>query len=63
MVTPPAPASTAKGLPGISLQTRLIAWVVAVTFFMENLDATVIAVALNLSRPPSCSAGDFVGYW
>ncbi len=31
---------------GLSLQTRLIALVVAVTFFMENLDATVIATAL-----------------
>lgn len=30
----------------LSLQTRLIALVVAVTFFMENLDATVIATAL-----------------
>lgn len=30
----------------MSVQTRLIAWVVAVTFFMENLDATVIATAL-----------------
>jgi EmrB/QacA subfamily drug resistance transporter len=46
LVTPPVPASTAKGVPGISLHTRLIAWVVAVTFFMENLDATVIATAL-----------------
>lgn len=31
---------------GLSIQTRLIALVVAVTFFMENLDATVIATAL-----------------
>ncbi|MGV8918802.1 MAG: MFS transporter [Pseudomonas sp.] len=31
---------------GLSLQSRLIALVVAVTFFMENLDATVIATAL-----------------
>lgn len=31
---------------GMSVQTRLIALVVAVTFFMENLDATVIATAL-----------------
>jgi EmrB/QacA subfamily drug resistance transporter len=46
MVTPPVPVSTAKGESGISLQTRLIAWVVAITFFMENLDATVIATAL-----------------
>jgi EmrB/QacA subfamily drug resistance transporter len=30
----------------MSVQTRLIALVVAVTFFMENLDATVIATAL-----------------
>ncbi|TKJ75664.1 MFS transporter [Pseudomonas sp. CFBP13509] len=30
----------------LSLQTSLIALVVAVTFFMENLDATVIATAL-----------------
>ena len=30
----------------LSLKTRLIALVVAVTFFMENLDATVIATAL-----------------
>lgn len=42
----PVPASTAKAGTGISLQTRLIAFVVAVTFFMENLDATVIATAL-----------------
>lgn len=39
-------ASTAQAGVGISLQTRLIAFVVAVTFFMENLDATVIATAL-----------------
>ncbi|PTC29378.1 MFS transporter [Pseudomonas aylmerensis] len=31
---------------GLSIRTRLIALVVAVTFFMENLDATVIATAL-----------------
>ena len=31
---------------GLNAQTRLIALVVAVTFFMENLDATVIATAL-----------------
>lgn len=43
---PPIPASTAEEVPGISLHTRLIAWVVAATFFMENLDATVIATAL-----------------
>lgn len=46
MVTPPAPGSPAKGVPGVNLHARLIAWVVAVTFFMENLDATVIATAL-----------------
>lgn len=37
---------------GVSVQTRLIALVVAVTFFMENLDATVIATAL-----PKMAAG------
>lgn len=41
---PPDPGTTAEA--GLSLQTRLIALVVAVTFFMENLDATVIATAL-----------------
>ncbi|OPB00994.1 MFS transporter [Pseudomonas fluorescens] len=35
-----------------AVQTRLIALVVAVTFFMENLDATVIATAL-----PTMAAG------
>lgn len=42
-MTSPATPSAETGL---SLQTRLIALVVAVTFFMENLDATVIATAL-----------------
>ena len=40
----PTPDSAAQNR--LSLQTRLIALVVAVTFFMENLDATVIATAL-----------------
>jgi EmrB/QacA subfamily drug resistance transporter len=40
------PVSNTPVEPGMSVQTRLIAWVVAVTFFMENLDATVIATAL-----------------
>ncbi|MDY7067546.1 putative transport protein HsrA [Pseudomonas extremaustralis] len=31
---------------GLNMQTRLIALVVAIAFFMENLDATVIATAL-----------------
>ena len=42
-MTPPATPSAETGL---SVHTRLIALVVAVTFFMENLDATVIATAL-----------------
>lgn len=42
--TTQAPSVTTE--TGLSMQTRLIAWVVAVTFFMENLDATVIATAL-----------------
>jgi EmrB/QacA subfamily drug resistance transporter len=46
LVIPPVPESTAKDVPGISLHSQFIAWVVAVTFFMENLDATVIATAL-----------------
>ena len=37
---------TSSVTPVSSVQTRLIALVVAVTFFMENLDATVIATAL-----------------
>lgn len=41
MTSPATPDET-----GLSVQTRLIALVVAVTFFMENLDATVIATAL-----------------
>jgi len=45
-VIAPVQESAAKVGAGISLQTRLIAIVVAVTFFMENLDATVIATAL-----------------
>lgn len=46
-VKPPAtPDSSATTATELSLQTRLIALVVAVTFFMENLDATVIATAL-----------------
>lgn len=53
-MTAPAspPDSSIAAESGISLQTRLIALVVAVTFFMENLDATVIATAL-----PSMAAG------
>lgn len=43
MTTPP---SDTRADTGLSVQTRLIALVVAVTFFMENLDATVIATAL-----------------
>lgn len=42
----PDPRTTTES--GLSLQTRLIALVVAVTFFMENLDATVIATALPI---------------
>lgn len=46
MTSPAAPESSVAAESGISVQTRLIALVVAVTFFMENLDATVIATAL-----------------
>ncbi len=46
MTSPATPDSSIAAEPGISVQTRLIALVVAVTFFMENLDATVIATAL-----------------
>lgn len=42
----PDPRTTTES--GLSLQIRLIALVVAVTFFMENLDATVIATALPI---------------
>lgn len=46
MKSPATPDSSVTAESGLSLQTRLIALVVAVTFFMENLDATVIATAL-----------------
>lgn len=46
MTSPATPESSIAAEPGISVQTRFIALVVAVTFFMENLDATVIATAL-----------------
>lgn len=46
MTSPATPDSSIAAELGISVQTRLIALVVAVTFFMENLDATVIATAL-----------------
>ncbi|MVV49414.1 DHA2 family efflux MFS transporter permease subunit [Pseudomonas sp. PB120] len=46
MKSPTTPGSTLSAEARLSLQTRLIALVVAVTFFMENLDATVIATAL-----------------
>lgn len=41
-----SPATSTPPRPTTRAQTRLIALVVAVTFFMENLDATVIATAL-----------------
>lgn len=44
--SPATPDSGTAAQAGLSLQTRLIALIVAVTFFMENLDATVIATAL-----------------
>lgn len=46
MTLPTTQAPSVTTETGLSMQTRLIAWVVAVTFFMENLDATVIATAL-----------------
>ena len=46
MKSPATPDSSVTAESGLRLQTRLIALVVAVTFFMENLDATVIATAL-----------------
>lgn len=46
MKSPATPDSSVTADSGLRLQTRLIALVVAVTFFMENLDATVIATAL-----------------
>ena len=46
MKSPATPDSSVPTGTELSLQTRLIALVVAVTFFMENLDATVIATAL-----------------
>lgn len=52
MTAPTTPDSSIAAESGVSVQTRLIAFVVAVTFFMENLDATVIATAL-----PSMAAG------
>ncbi|WP_299829776.1 MFS transporter [Pseudomonas sp.] len=46
MTSPATPDPSLAAESGISVPTRLIALVVAVTFFMENLDATVIATAL-----------------
>lgn len=46
MTSPATPDSSTAAESRVSVQTRLIALVVAVTFFMENLDATVIATAL-----------------
>lgn len=45
-MTAPSQEPTAKVGTDTSLQTRLIALVIAITFFMENLDATVIVTAL-----------------
>lgn len=52
MTSPVKPDPSVTAESGVSVQTRLIALVVAVTFFMENLDATVIATAL-----PKMAAG------
>jgi len=63
-MSPPSPIEAPSSQPPLAASSkRLVTCLIAVAFFMESLDTTILntAVADDRGRNPRCSAQDEVG--